>query len=162
MPPGVLGGAEGGARVGSGGLELPPGDEGHEGNSSDAPPGTVSLARPMDAGATIGPELDWDADAWREVRTTAQRAGRAYIWLNLVEQRLRAVVAAALRPIYEPVHGDDWAPAAAGPARGAVSARRPTATTGWSPRRARRARSGCSGPSRCARSRAARAICSTP
>ncbi|MFC8429014.1 SAV2148 family HEPN domain-containing protein [Streptomyces sp. NPDC057253] len=111
------GGAEGGARVGSGGLELPPGDEGHEGNSQDAPPGTVSLARPMDAGATIGPELDWDADAWREVRTRAQRAGRAYIWLNLVEQRLRAVVAAVLRPIYEPVHGhDDWVVAAAGPA----------------------------------------------
>ncbi|MFF1304145.1 SAV2148 family HEPN domain-containing protein [Streptomyces sp. NPDC058307] len=103
--------------MGSGGLELPPGDEGHEGNSADAPPGTVSLARPMDAGATIGPELDWDADAWREVRTRAQRAGRAYIWLNLVEQRLRAVVAAVLRPIYEPVHGhDDWVVAAAGPA----------------------------------------------
>jgi hypothetical protein len=71
----------------------------------------------MDAGATIGPELDWDAEAWREVRTRAQRAGRAYIWLNLVEQRLRAVVAAVLRPIYEPVHGDDdWVVAAAGPA----------------------------------------------
>ncbi|PAZ12942.1 hypothetical protein CLM62_27335 [Streptomyces sp. SA15] len=102
--------------MGSGGLELPPGDEGHEGNSTDAPPGTVSLARPMDTGS-IGPELDWDADAWREVRTRAQRAGRAYIWLNLVEQRLRAVVAAVLRPIYEPVHGhDDWVVAAAGPA----------------------------------------------
>jgi hypothetical protein len=66
---------------------------------------------------SIGPELDWNADAWREVRTRAQRAGRAYIWLNLVEQRLRAVVAAVLRPIYEPVHGDDdWVVAAAGPA----------------------------------------------
>ncbi len=112
---GMLGGAEGGARVGSGGLELPPGDEGHEGNSADVPPGAVSLARPMDAGA-IGPELDWDADAWHEVRTRAQRAGRAYIWLNLVEQRLRAVVSAVLRPVYEPVHGDDWVVAAAGPA----------------------------------------------
>jgi hypothetical protein len=65
---------------------------------------------------SIGPELDWNADAWHEVRTRAQRAGRAYIWLNLVEQRLRAVVAAVLRPIYEPVHGDDWVVAAAGPA----------------------------------------------
>ncbi|MEU1185093.1 SAV2148 family HEPN domain-containing protein [Streptomyces sp. NPDC005820] len=101
--------------MGSGGLELPPGDEGHEGNSTDIPPGTVSLARPMETNA-IGPELDWDADAWREVRTRAQRAGRAYIWLNLVEQRLRAVVAAVLRPIYEPVHGDEWVVAAAGPA----------------------------------------------
>jgi hypothetical protein len=101
--------------VGSGGLELPPGDDGHEGNSTDVPPGAVSLARPMEMGS-IGPELDWNADAWREVRTRAQRAGRAYIWLNLVEQRLRAVVAAVLRPIYEPVHGDDWVVAAAGPA----------------------------------------------
>ncbi|MFF2363437.1 SAV2148 family HEPN domain-containing protein [Streptomyces sp. NPDC058122] len=101
--------------MGSGGLELPPGDEGHEGNSTDVPPGAVSLARPMEMGS-IGPELDWGADAWREVRTRAQRAGRAYIWLNLVEQRLRAVVAAVLRPIYEPVHGDDWVVAAAGPA----------------------------------------------
>ncbi|MBV1936088.1 SAV2148 family HEPN domain-containing protein [Streptomyces sp. BV286] len=99
--------------MGSGGLELPPGDGGHEGSSTDAPPGAVSLARPME----IGAELDWGTDAWREVRTRAQRAGRAYIWLNLVEQRLRAVVAAVLRPIYEPVHGeDDWVVAAAGPA----------------------------------------------
>ncbi|SES46537.1 hypothetical protein SAMN04487983_106033 [Streptomyces sp. yr375] len=101
--------------MGSGGLELPPGDEGHGAGSADAPPGTVSLARPMETNA-IGPELDWDADAWREVRTRAQRAGRAYIWLNLVEQRLRAVVAAVLRPIYEPVNGDEWVVAAAGPA----------------------------------------------
>ncbi|WP_338701692.1 SAV2148 family HEPN domain-containing protein [Streptomyces sp. Q6] len=106
----------------SGGLELPPGDDGHEGQdsqetaSTDIPPGAVSLARPMDIGAQIGPELDWGTDAWREVRTRAQRAGRAYIWLNLVEQRLRAVVAAVLRPIYEPVNGDDWVVAAAGPA----------------------------------------------
>ncbi|MFD4511066.1 SAV2148 family HEPN domain-containing protein [Streptomyces sp. NPDC058457] len=102
--------------MGSGGLELPPGDEGHEGNSTDVPPGAVSLARPMDATGSIGPELEWDADAWLEVRTRAQRAGRAYIWLNLVEQRMRAVVAAVLRPIYEPVHGDEWVIAAAGPA----------------------------------------------
>ncbi|MEU0472466.1 SAV2148 family HEPN domain-containing protein [Streptomyces olivaceus] len=101
--------------MGSGGLELPPGDDGHQENSPDVPPGAVSLARPMNAGA-IGPELDWDSEAWHEVRTRAQRAGRAYIWLNLVEQRLRAVVAAVLRPVYEPVHGDDWVVAAAGPA----------------------------------------------
>ncbi|MCQ0025116.1 SAV2148 family HEPN domain-containing protein [Streptomyces somaliensis DSM 40738] len=98
----------------SGGLELPPGDSGHEGDSpdsADVPPGAVSLARPME----IGAELDWDARDWSEVRTRAQRAGRAYIWLNLVEQRLRAVVAAVLRPVYEPTHGDDWVVAAAGP-----------------------------------------------
>ncbi|WP_199546889.1 SAV2148 family HEPN domain-containing protein [Streptomyces sp. N35] len=101
----------------SGGLELPPGDSGRdEGGSTDTPPSAVSLARPVDTSSQIGPELNWGADAWREVRTRAQRAGRAYIWLNLVEQRLRAVVAAVLRPIYEPVHGDDWVVAAAGPA----------------------------------------------
>ncbi|MEU0279061.1 SAV2148 family HEPN domain-containing protein [Streptomyces sp. NPDC088147] len=96
----------------SGGLELPPGDAGHAGESGEIPPGAVSLARPME----IGAELEWGADAWSEVRTRAQRAGRAYIWLNLVEQRLRAVVAAVLRPIYEPVHGEEWVVAAAGPA----------------------------------------------
>ncbi|MGV9659347.1 SAV2148 family HEPN domain-containing protein [Streptomyces koyangensis] len=100
----------------SGGLELPPGDPGHEGGSGEVPSGAVSLARPVETGAQIGPELDWGADAWSEVRTRAQRAGRAYIWLNLVEQRLRAVVAAVLRPVYEPVHGEDWVVAAAGPA----------------------------------------------
>ncbi|MEU9981609.1 SAV2148 family HEPN domain-containing protein [Streptomyces sp. NPDC050856] len=99
----------------SGGLELPPGDSGHEGEATDpadVPPGAVSLARPME----IGAELDWSAQDWNEVRTRAQRAGRAYIWLNLVEQRLRAVVAAVLRPVYGPVHGEDWVVAAAGPA----------------------------------------------
>ncbi|MCA1223736.1 SAV2148 family HEPN domain-containing protein [Streptomyces sp. 8L] len=96
----------------SGGLELPPGEAGHEGDAGDIPPGVVSVARPME----IGVELDWGADAWAEVRTRAQRAGRAYIWLNLVEQRMRAVVAAVLRPIYEPHHGEDWVIAAAGPA----------------------------------------------
>lgn len=75
-------------------------------------PGAVSLARPGE----IGAELDWGAAAWNEVRTRARRAGRAYIWLNLVEQRLRAVVSAVLRPIYEPVHGEEWVIAAAGPA----------------------------------------------
>ncbi|MGW0736022.1 SAV2148 family HEPN domain-containing protein [Streptomyces sp. NPDC002851] len=100
----------------SGGLELPPGEDGREGGSTDDPPTAVSLARPMETTAQIGPELEWGAEAWNEVRTRAQRAGRAYIWLNLVEQRLRAVVAAVLRPIYEPVHGDDWVVAAAGPA----------------------------------------------
>jgi SAV2148-like HEPN/Domain of unknown function (DUF5919) len=98
--------------VSSGGLELPPGGPGHEGETGEIPPGAVSVARPIE----IGAELEWDEAAWGEVRTRAQRAGRAYVWLNLVEQRMRAVVAAVLRPIYEPHHGDDWVVAAAGPA----------------------------------------------
>ncbi len=78
----------------------------------DARSGTVSLAQPVE----IGSGLAWDADTWAEVHTRAQRAGRAYVWLNLVEQRLRAVVGAVLRPVYEPVHGEEWVVAAAGPA----------------------------------------------
>lgn len=75
-------------------------------------PGAVTLAAPLE----IGAELDWGAEEWAEVRTRATRAGRAYVWLNLVEQRLRAVVNAVLRPIYGPVHGEEWVVAAAGPA----------------------------------------------
>ncbi|NEA57345.1 hypothetical protein G3I60_25145 [Streptomyces sp. SID13666] len=100
--------------VTSGGLVLPSGgDQGDQsGATADGAPGAVTLAQPLE----IGAELDWGADAWAEVRTRASRAGRAYVWLNLVEQRLRAVVNAVLRPIYEPVHGEEWVVAAAGPA----------------------------------------------
>lgn len=98
--------------MGSGGLELPSGDGGPDGESEGVPSGAVSLAQPVE----IGADLDWDADVWAEVTLRAQRAGRAYVWLNLVEQRLRSVVAAVLRPVYEPVHGDEWVVAAAGPA----------------------------------------------
>ncbi|WP_340556824.1 SAV2148 family HEPN domain-containing protein [Streptomyces sp. GSL17-111] len=99
----------------SGGLELPPGGDGSGDGAADPPDarsGTVSLAQPVE----IGRGLAWDADTWAEVHTRAQRAGRAYVWLNLVEQRLRAVVGAVLRPVYEPVHGEEWVVAAAGPA----------------------------------------------
>ncbi|MFR9757905.1 SAV2148 family HEPN domain-containing protein [Streptomyces sp. TR06-5] len=103
--------------MGSGGLELPPGengpDRGADGTAPDgAPSAAVSLARPLE----IGADLDWSQDTWAEVRLRARRAGRAYVWLNLVEQRMRSVVGAVLRPVYEPVHGDEWVIAAAGPA----------------------------------------------
>ncbi len=71
--------------MGSGGRELPPGDEGREGDSPDVRPGAVSLARPMSVGA-IGPELDWGAEAWHEVRTRAQRAGMARQELTRAQQ----------------------------------------------------------------------------
>ncbi|MBD0735077.1 SAV2148 family HEPN domain-containing protein [Streptomyces sp. CBMA29] len=83
-----------------------------DGAAAEAVQSAVTLAQPLE----IGAELDWGAEAWSEVRTRATRAGRAYVWLNLVEQRLRAVVNAVLRPIYEPVHGEEWVVAAAGPA----------------------------------------------
>ncbi|QMV24898.1 hypothetical protein GQS52_05675 [Streptomyces sp. SCUT-3] len=99
--------------VTSGGLVLPGGgDQGDPYPSGEPTAAAVAVARPPE----IGAELDWGTDAWTEVRSRARRAGRAYVWLNLVEQRLRAVVAAVLRPVYEPVHGEEWVVAAAGPA----------------------------------------------
>ncbi|RKN38317.1 SAV2148 family HEPN domain-containing protein [Streptomyces hoynatensis] len=91
----------------SSGLELPPGNGGE---TTEAPAG-AAVPRPVE----IGVDLDWTAEDWSEVRTRVERAGRAYVWLNLVEQRLRSVVAAVLRPVYEPVHGPEWEIAAAGP-----------------------------------------------
>ena len=64
----------------------------------------------------LEPSLAWPPGAWDEARIRVRRAGRAYVWLNLVEQRLRSVVSEVLRPVYEPVHGEDWVLAAAGPA----------------------------------------------
>jgi hypothetical protein len=99
----------------SGGLVLPGGGDQGDQAASEAQTVTVSLARTGPA-LQIGGGLDWNARDWDDVRDRARRAGRAYVWLNLVEQRLRAVVNAVLRPIYEPVHGDEWVVAAAGPA----------------------------------------------
>ncbi|MDT0305727.1 SAV2148 family HEPN domain-containing protein [Streptomyces sp. DSM 44917] len=96
----------------SSGLELPSGASGNGNDTAQAPPGTaVPVPRPVE----IGADLDWTPEDWAEVRTRVERAGRAYVWLNLVEQRLRSVVSAVLRPVYEPVHGEEWETAAAGP-----------------------------------------------
>lgn len=57
----------------------------------------------------------WGPGAWAEARQRVRRAGRAYVWLNLVEQRMRSLVSEVLRPVYEPAHGEDWVTAAAGP-----------------------------------------------
>ncbi|WP_344260933.1 SAV2148 family HEPN domain-containing protein [Streptomyces sodiiphilus] len=92
----------------SSGLELP---SGNGGEAAEATTGAIPVPRPVE----IGADLAWKAEDWTEVRTRVERAGRAYVWLNLVEQRLRAVVAAVLRPVYEPVHGEEWEIAAAGP-----------------------------------------------
>ncbi|MGW7291554.1 SAV2148 family HEPN domain-containing protein [Streptomyces xiamenensis] len=93
----------------SSGLELP---SGNGGETAEAPTQAVPVPRPVEIGADLG----WSEADWSEVRTRVERAGRAYVWLNLVEQRLRSVVAAVLRPVYEPVHGEEWEIAAAGPA----------------------------------------------
>lgn len=93
----------------SSGLELPSGNGGE--TAEAAPAGAVPVPRPVE----IGADLRWTPQDWTEVRTRVERAGRAYVWLNLAEQRLRSVVAAVLRPVYEPVHGEEWEIAAAGP-----------------------------------------------
>lgn len=95
-------------------LELPSGNGGDATEPPEEgalPAGAVSVPRPVE----IGVDLEWSAEDWSEVRTRVERAGRAYVWLNLVEQRLRAVVGAVLRPVYEPLHGAEWEIAAAGP-----------------------------------------------
>ncbi|PJN25177.1 hypothetical protein CG736_16235 [Kitasatospora sp. CB02891] len=57
----------------------------------------------------------WAADQWEDAYRRVRLAGRAYVWLNLVEQRMRALVHEVLRPVYAPVHGEEWVTAAAGP-----------------------------------------------
>ncbi|GAA4943874.1 hypothetical protein GCM10023238_07250 [Streptomyces heliomycini] len=102
----------GGAREG---WELPPGDDGHEGSGFHGRPARAVSWHGRWTRARS--DRSWTGRRrWREVRTRRPAGRPRYIWLNLVEQRLRAVVAAVLRPIYEPVHGDDWVVAAAGPA----------------------------------------------
>ncbi|MER5641612.1 SAV2148 family HEPN domain-containing protein [Kitasatospora sp. NPDC002227] len=69
--------------------------------------------------AQPGPEsapLAWSAEQWQLAHQRVRLTGRAYVWLNLVEQRLRALVDEVLRPVYAPAHGEDWVTAAAGPA----------------------------------------------
>ncbi|MCF2526234.1 DUF5919 domain-containing protein [Yinghuangia sp. KLBMP8922] len=65
-------------------------------------------------------DLSWAEDDWSSALLRARRAGRAYVYLNLVEQRLRSVVRQVLLPVYGTVehaaHDDGaWVVAAAGP-----------------------------------------------
>lgn len=65
-------------------------------------------------------DLSWAEDDWADALLRARRAGRAYVYLNLVEQRLRSVVREVLLPVYgtvEQAAQDDgaWVVAAAGP-----------------------------------------------
>ncbi|PBC71837.1 hypothetical protein BX265_6450 [Streptomyces sp. TLI_235] len=76
-----------------------------------SPPGRSAGPVPAD-----GTPLGWTALEWEHAYHRVRLTGRAYVWLNLVEQRLRALVDEALRPIYAPAHGEDWVTAAAGPA----------------------------------------------
>ncbi|MDH6139558.1 MULTISPECIES: SAV2148 family HEPN domain-containing protein [Kitasatospora] len=57
----------------------------------------------------------WTGEQWQRAYQRVRLTGRAYVWLNLVEQRLRALLDQLLRPVYAPAHGADWVTAAAGP-----------------------------------------------
>ncbi|MDH6577919.1 SAV2148 family HEPN domain-containing protein [Kitasatospora sp. MAP5-34] len=71
---------------------------------------------PAQPGPPDGLPLAWSAEQWELAHQRVRLTGRAYVWLNLVEQRLRALVDEVLRPVYAPAHGEDWVTAAAGPA----------------------------------------------
>ncbi|WP_158702602.1 SAV2148 family HEPN domain-containing protein [Kitasatospora sp. MMS16-BH015] len=79
------------------------------------PSTTTRIALPVQPGAEGAP-LAWSAEQWQLAHQRVRLTGRAYVWLNLVEQRLRALVDEVLRPVYAPAHGEDWVTAAAGPA----------------------------------------------
>ncbi|MFD5565720.1 SAV2148 family HEPN domain-containing protein [Kitasatospora griseola] len=70
---------------------------------------------PPQGGPVEGAPPAWAADQWEDAYRRVRLAGRAYVWLNLVEQRMRALVHEVLRPVYAPVHGEEWVTAAAGP-----------------------------------------------
>lgn len=71
---------------------------------------------PAQGGPVEIPALAWSAGEWEDAYQRVRLSGRAYVWLNLVEQRLRSLVDEVLHPIYAPAHGEDWVTAAAGPA----------------------------------------------
>ncbi|MFJ8042681.1 SAV2148 family HEPN domain-containing protein [Kitasatospora sp. NPDC096147] len=71
---------------------------------------------PAQGGPVESIPLAWTAEQWGLADHRVRLAGRAYVWLNLVEQRLRSLVDEVLRPVYAPAHGEDWVTAAAGPA----------------------------------------------
>ncbi|CAN3980055.1 SAV2148 family HEPN domain-containing protein [Kitasatospora purpeofusca] len=71
---------------------------------------------PAQGGPVEVPALAWSGAEWEDAYQRVRLSGRAYVWLNLVEQRLRSLVDEVLHPIYAPAHGEDWVTAAAGPA----------------------------------------------
>lgn len=102
--------------------EWPEGSSGAAGTGVRAEAPTAVLGPP--GGGRLTPaqlgveavEPAWDGERWQHAYQRVRLTGRAYVWLNLVEQRLRALLDDLLRPVYEPAHGADWVTAAAGPA----------------------------------------------
>ncbi|MFE0458704.1 SAV2148 family HEPN domain-containing protein [Kitasatospora sp. NPDC058965] len=77
------------------------------------PPGGGRLI-PAQSGGDPGTP-GWSPEQWQQAYQRVRLTGRAYVWLNLVEQRLRSLLDELLRPVYAPAHGADWVTAAAGP-----------------------------------------------
>ncbi|MGF1428904.1 SAV2148 family HEPN domain-containing protein [Kitasatospora sp. LaBMicrA B282] len=100
--------------------EWPEGPSGTAGGGSRSEAPTAVLGSPGGGRllpAQLGPEAApaWSGEQWQRAYQRVRLTGRAYVWLNLVEQRLRALLDDLLRPVYQPAHGADWVTAAAGP-----------------------------------------------
>ncbi|WP_232247750.1 SAV2148 family HEPN domain-containing protein [Kitasatospora azatica] len=76
-------------------------------------PGGGRLIPGQNSGDSTAP--GWSPEQWQRAYQRVRLTGRAYVWLNLVEQRLRSLLDELLRPVYAPAHGADWVTAAAGP-----------------------------------------------
>ncbi|MFD8596258.1 SAV2148 family HEPN domain-containing protein [Kitasatospora sp. NPDC059646] len=103
-------------------MGYPAGGDGHDprAGSSEAPTLVVRTGGgrgplPPQGGPAEGMPPAWAAEQWDDAYRRVRLAGRAYVWLNLVEQRMRALVDEVLRPVYAPAHGEEWVTAAAGP-----------------------------------------------
>lgn len=122
-----LGGDPGLQRPGFGSARVPlPGPRSAADDAALLPHLDGSGPPPPDGPGPINPhpaepgDLTWDESDWNDALLRARRAGRAYVYLNLVEQRLRSVVRQVLQPVYgnpEQTGPDDgaWVAAAAGP-----------------------------------------------
>ncbi|MFD7642537.1 SAV2148 family HEPN domain-containing protein [Kitasatospora sp. NPDC059795] len=104
-------------------MAFPADGDGHDprAGSSEAPTLVVRTGGgrgplPPQGGPAEGMPPAWAGHQWDDAYRRVRLAGRAYVWLNLVEQRTRALVHEVLRPVYAPAHGEEWVTAAAGPA----------------------------------------------
>lgn len=88
------------------------------GSRSEAPTAVLGGSPGRPTSAQLGPDAGapaWAPEQWQRAYQRVRLTGRAYVWLNLVEQRLRSLLDDLLRPVYAPAHGADWVTAAAGP-----------------------------------------------
>lgn len=89
--------------------EWPDGSSGTAGTGARAEAPTAVLGSPGGGRlipAQSGPEVasvpGWSGEQWQRAYQRVRLTGRAYVWLNLVEQRLRSLLDDLLRPVYAP------------------------------------------------------------